>query len=179
MLFLPRRYINSHGNSHGNSQGNSHGNSQWSQRGGFRDLRGAPVKHRSLLHSTPLNLCANSTSVHTTVAALLSKCCQLSIPNIRNIFLILSCIPCCPQNSLNSSGGMDSTRSQKVFHRDAGPCWLKCFPQMCQVGWMSFGWWTILDTHGKLLSVKNPAALQFLTQTRKPGTYYHTLFKGT
>jgi hypothetical protein len=33
-----------------------------------------------------------------------------------------------------------------------------------QVVWMSFGWWTILDTHGKLLSVKNPVALQFLTQ---------------
>uniref|UniRef100_A0A8C7FQH2 Engulfment and cell motility 1 n=1 Tax=Oncorhynchus kisutch TaxID=8019 RepID=A0A8C7FQH2_ONCKI len=29
---------------------------------------------------------------------------------------------------------------------------------------MSFAWWTILDTHGKLLSVKNPAVLQFLTQ---------------
>jgi hypothetical protein len=27
--------------------------------------------------------------------------------------------------------------------------------------------------------VKNPAALQFLTQTGMPGTYYHTLFKGT
>jgi hypothetical protein len=27
---------------------------------------------------------------------------------------------------------------------------------------MSFGWWTILDTHGKLLRVINPAALQFL-----------------
>jgi hypothetical protein len=21
---------------------------------------------------------------------------------------------------------------------------------LCQVGWVSFGWWTILDTHGKL-----------------------------
>jgi hypothetical protein len=31
------------------------------------------------------------------------------------------------------------------------------------VGWKSFGCWTILHTHGKLLSVKNPAALQFLT----------------
>jgi hypothetical protein len=27
----------------------------------------------------------------------------------------------------------------------------------------STGWWAILDTHGKLLSVKIPAALQFLT----------------
>ena len=39
----------------------------------------------------------------------------------------------------------------------------------CQVGWMSFGYWTILDKHGKLLSVKKPAALQFLTQTGAPG----------
>jgi hypothetical protein len=43
-----------------------------------------------------------------------------------------------------------------------------------KVGWMSFEWWTILDTHGKLLSVNNPAALQFLTQTGAPGTDYRT-----
>ena len=42
---------------------------------------------------------------------------------------------------------------------------------------MSFGWWAILDTDGKLLSVKNPAALQFLTRTSTPDTYYHALFK--
>jgi hypothetical protein len=36
-------------------------------------------------------------------------------------------------------------------------------------GWIYFGWWTIHDTHKKLLSVKNPAALQFLTQTNAPG----------
>jgi uncharacterized membrane protein len=48
----------------------------------------------------------------------------------------------------------------------------------CQVGWMSFGWWTIPDTDGKLLSMKNPAALQFMTQTGAPGTYFHTTFKG-
>jgi hypothetical protein len=39
---------------------------------------------------------------------------------------------------------------------------------------MSFGWWTILDIHKK-----NPAALQFLTQTGAPGTYYNAPFKGT
>ena len=33
--------------------------------------------------------------------------------------------------------------------------------------------------HRILLSVKNPAALQFLTQTGVPGTQYHTLFKRT
>jgi hypothetical protein len=36
---------------------------------------------------------------------------------------------------------------------------------------MFFGWWTILDTHGKLLSMKNPAVLQFLTQTSMPVTW--------
>jgi hypothetical protein len=41
----------------------------------------------------------------------------------------------------------------------------------CQIGWMSFGRWTILDTYWKLLSVKNPAALQFLTHTDALGTF--------
>jgi hypothetical protein len=36
-----------------------------------------------------------------------------------------------------------------------------------------------LHTQGKLLSMKKPAALQLPTQTGVPGTYYHTLFKGT
>jgi hypothetical protein len=43
---------------------------------------------------------------------------------------------------------------------------------------MFFGWWTLLDTHGKLLSVKNPAALQFLKPTDAPGIYNHTPVKG-
>ena len=63
--------------------------------------------------------------------------------------------------------GKDSKRCQ-VFHRDAGPCWHQCFPQLCPIGWMSFGWWTILDKQGKLLSVKNPAALQYHTPTTIP-----------
>jgi hypothetical protein len=44
---------------------------------------------------------------------------------------------------------------------------------------MSFGWWTIFDIHSKLLSVKNPSELQFLTPTGAPGTYYYTPIKGT
>uniref|UniRef100_A0A4W5QRG8 Ig-like domain-containing protein n=1 Tax=Hucho hucho TaxID=62062 RepID=A0A4W5QRG8_9TELE len=34
-------------------------------------------------------------------------------------------------------------------------------------GWLSFGWWTILSTHGKLLSVKTPATLQFLRHSNR------------
>ena len=51
--------------------------------------------------------------------------------------------------------------------------------QLGQVGWMFIGWWTILDTHRKLLSVENPAAVQILPQTGAPGSFYHTPFKGT
>ena len=85
----------------------------------------------------------------------------------------------CGKRSTGMLAHVDSTRCGKrstgmLAHVDSN-----AFPQLCQVGWMSFGWWTILDTHGKLLSVKNPAALQFLTQTGARGTYYHTLFKGT
>ena len=89
----------------------------------------------------------------------------LSVQNIRNTFLILSCTPLYPQNSLNSSG--HGLKVSKAFHRNAGPCCLHCFPQVCQVGWMSIGWWTMLDTHRKLLSLKNPPLLQFLTHSNR------------
>jgi hypothetical protein len=52
----------------------------------------------------------------------------------------------------------------KAFHRDAGHDDFNA-SQSCQVGCMFFEWYNILDSHGKLLSVNNPAALQFLTQT--------------
>ena len=56
----------------------------------------------------------------------------LSVQNIRNTFLILSCTAFCPQNSLNlSEHGLQGVRSI------GGP---QCVPQLCQVGWMSFGW---------------------------------------
>ena len=85
--------------------------------------------------------------------------------NTLRTFLILSCTPpFFPQNSLNLPGH-GFYKVSKAFHRDGAPCWLQCFSQLCQVSWMSFGWWTILDTHRKLFSVKNPAALQFLTHS--------------
>ena len=112
-----------------------------------------------------------NTHLHFCILSSMGLQYTLSAQNIRNIFLIITCIPFCPQNSLSLSGhGL--YKVLKVLHRDVGPCWLQCFTQLCQVGWMSFGWWTILDTHGKLLSVKNPAVLQPLTQTGAPGTYY-------
>jgi hypothetical protein len=81
-------------------------------------------------------------------------------------FLILRCTSLCPQNSLNLSGpGL--YKVSKAFHIDAGSRWLQCFPQLCVVGSMSFGWWNIIDTHRKLLSVKNPVALQFLTHSNR------------
>ena len=82
--------------------------------------------------------------------------CTLSIPNSRSTFLILS--SSWPQDSVNSSG-QGLYKVSKAFHKDACPYWLQCFPQLCQVDWKSFEWWNILDTHRKLLSVKNPAAL--------------------
>jgi hypothetical protein len=39
----------------------------------------------------------------------------------KNTFIILSCIPFCPQNSLNSSGH-GVYKVSKAFHRDARPC---------------------------------------------------------
>jgi hypothetical protein len=92
--------------------------------------------------------------------------CTSAIQNTRNTFNRTA--------SISSEHGL-----YKVHARDAGPWWLQCFPQLCQVAWTSFGWWTILDTHGRLLSVRNPAVLQFLTQTSVPGTYYHKPFKDT
>ena len=131
-------------------------------------------KNSSVIKNEDRNLlCQQSRTWNYKV---LSAKWTLGVQNIRNI-LILSCTTLCPQSSLNSLGhGL--YKVSNAFHRDAGPCWLQCFPQLCQVGWISFGCCTILDTHRKLLSVKNPAALQFLTETGVPGTYYHTPFKG-
>uniref|UniRef100_A0A8C8GUU6 Decaprenyl-diphosphate synthase subunit 1 n=1 Tax=Oncorhynchus tshawytscha TaxID=74940 RepID=A0A8C8GUU6_ONCTS len=93
---------------------------------------------------------------------------QLGKPSATDLKLGLATGPvlfACQQNSLNSSGRGTLQGVESVPQGYWAPCLLQCFPQLCQVDWMSFGWWTILDTHGKWLSVKNPAALQFLTQT--------------
>ena len=56
-------------------------------------------------------------------------------------------------------------------------CWPMLTPMLPQL--LDGLWWkTILDTRGKLLSMKNPAAMQLLTQTCAPGTYYNILVKG-
>jgi hypothetical protein len=57
---------------------------------------------------------------------------RMSVKNIRNTFLILNFTPVSPQNSLNSLGhGL--------------------YKVLKAVGWMFFGWSTILDRHGKRL----------------------------
>ena len=65
-----------------------------------------------------------------------------------------------------NSSGHGLYKVSKVFHRDAGPCWLLCFPQLGQAGWMTFRCWAILDTHGKLLSMKNTASIAVLDRNR-------------
>ena len=57
----------------------------------------------------------------------------------KDTSLIFSFTPFCPQNSL-SSLGHGLYKVLKAFHRDAGPWWLQCFPQLCQVGWHQWAW---------------------------------------
>jgi hypothetical protein len=89
----------------------------------------------------------------------------------KGSFLILGCSP--SPSALRTALICWAWTIQGVESIPQG-CRAMLTPQLCQVGWMSFGWWTILDTHRK-----NSAALQFLTQTGAPGTYCHTPFKGT
>ena len=88
------------------------------------------------------------------------KTYTLSVPNIRNTFLILCCSPFCPQNSLNSSEhGLHKV--SKAFHRDAGTCWLQCFPQLagCPFGSGPF----LIHTEYCWVLKIPAAALHFLT----------------
>jgi hypothetical protein len=65
----------------------------------------------------------------------------------------------------------------KVFHRDAGPYWRQCFPRLCQVSWMSFGWGPLLIHTRNCWAWKiQQHCSSWHTQTEAPGTYYHTPF---
>ena len=90
--------------------------------------------------------------------------------NIRNTVLILSCTPFCPQNNILNYSGHGLYKVLKGTESIPLGCWPMLnpmLPQLCQVGWMSFVWWTILDTDRKMLSVINPATLQFLTHSNQ------------
>uniref|UniRef100_A0A4W5LEU1 Phospholipid/glycerol acyltransferase domain-containing protein n=1 Tax=Hucho hucho TaxID=62062 RepID=A0A4W5LEU1_9TELE len=74
--------------------------------------------------------------------------------------------PFCPQNSLNSSGswtlqGVESVPQGCWPHVDSNAS-----PQLCQVGWMSFGWWTILDTHTETVECEKPSSVAVLDTNR-------------
>ena len=82
----------------------------------------------------------------------LSWHCTLSVQNNRNLFLLLSCTPFWTQNSLNLLGhGL--YKVSKAFHRDAGPCWLQCFPTVVSS-------WLVVDLYSELLAPSHPTDAQ-------------------
>ena len=87
----------------------------------------------------------------------------LSVENISNTFLILSCTPFWPQNSL----GAWILQGDKSVPQGCWPMLIPMFPTVVSSWLYVLGWWTILDTHRKLLSVKNTAASQFLTHSNR------------
>ena len=99
----------------------------------------------------------------------------LSVQNIRNTFVILSCIPhFCPQNSLNSSGCQKRSTGM-LAHVDSNAS-----HSCAKLAGCPLGGGPILDKNSKLLSMKNPAVLQFFWHKPlrlAPTTIPHTPLK--
>jgi hypothetical protein len=84
-----------------------------------------------------------------------------SVENIKNTFLILSCTLPFALRTASISSGRGVYNVSKVFH---GPMLTPMLPIVVS-SWLNdlFGGGTILDTHGKLLSVKKSGVAVFDT----------------
>jgi hypothetical protein len=89
----------------------------------------------------------------------------LSVQNIRNTFLILSFIHFAPQNSLNLSARCRKCSTGMLAHVDsnASHSYVKLAGHPLGTG----PFYILHSTHGKLLSVKNSAALQVLAHSNR------------